>query len=50
MIECKCPHCNGRMPDWMKGAARGGYSNERRGIFKKFCPFEKKRTLHRETK
>lgn len=42
MIECKCPHCKGQMPDWMKGAVCGGYLNKRLNIFKPkwFCSKE----------
>ena len=38
----KCPHCTGQMPEWMKGAVRGGFLNERRGIFHQrwFCSKE----------
>lgn len=42
MIECKCPHCKGQMPDWMKGAIRGRYLNKRLNTFrpKWFCTKE----------
>lgn len=37
-----CPHCNGRLPDWMRGAYRGRYLNNKLNTFrsKMFCTKE----------
>ena len=37
-----CPHCKGRMPDWLKGASCGRYLNKKSNTFrlKYFCTEE----------
>jgi hypothetical protein len=37
-----CPHCKGRLPDWMRGACHGKYFNKKLNTFrsKYFCTEE----------
>lgn len=37
-----CPHCKGKLPDWMRGAFRGRYLNNKLNTFrsKMFCTKE----------
>lgn len=32
-----CPHCKGKLPDWMRGAFRGRYLNKKLNTFKGKC-------------